>query len=792
MIIASHMPTCLKSINMITFLSTYAIIGMRSVIIATFTFSVKKINSPLCLSILLFTWAILLLPIAAWSQNAAKPPPSIWSDVIASQAYDRQPFHEIAVPDWLQEFTGLTYCFSVMGVPERDKATLAGSRMSEMGFVNPFAVNYPSAFLSRHDANLPLDYIDKEIADYKKRHTRILAVVPPGLQGEIYEKHPEWRRIVTNTTVIPNVDLKANPVGGGLCLLGSWGDRLIDILAELLTRYPDVDAFSFDGLHDSGYCYCQFCRDNYRKDTGQEIPAVNMNDLKFRRYLLWEDRRLESLVERMQTRLKAIKPGVALVTWTTNAGRFGHFLDIPHNMSARMNLLFDAPDQEYWMDEANRGNTIVPAFAKAVIWAYSNHRVAFSSPYLFSHGNPYGPDSFPPEEVLHRVLLTVTYGARPSLPLAQPKPLQEAVLQSVREVGRRAPWLTHVRPEPWAALVMSDATRVFYGRESGRVEDRYLANVLGMFRASVEEHLPVTLVADWNLNPTDLARYKVLILPNTACLSDNQARTIAEWVRQGGGLVATLDTSLCDEMGEPRKDFALADIFGVHYKGIPSGEGGKTDTLDVNFVKGLDASYWEKRKNIYDFQMGKHLMFADPRLKAYLGDSSVVFKGQAAAVGDVGVDTVVTGLFGVREKPRTLPAMVARSVGRGRVVYMAAGFDAAYYLYSYPYQRLLMADAIRWAAQTPFGIHVDAPMCVHATYFRQTNQKNAPGERLIVHLYNDLNSTGHHARPEDDIPLREETVPIHDIQVRFTGYNIKRVHLEPEGRALPSATIKTL
>ncbi len=739
-----------------------------------------------------FTWALLLLlPMEARCQPASQKNASVWGDVIAPQAFDRQPFQAIAVPDWLQDLTGLTYCFSVMDAGGRDRGVLAGSRMSEMGFVSPLFVNYPSAFLSRHDANLSPDYIDKEIADYKKRHVRILAVVPPGLQGEIYEQHPEWRRIAANTTVIPQVDLKANPVGGGLCLLGPWGDRLVDILAEVLTRYPDVDAFSFDGLHYSGYCYCQFCRDNYRHDTGQEIPAVDMNNLAFRRYLLWEDRRLEALVERMQTHLKAIKPGVALVTWTTNAGRFGHFLDIPRNMSARMNLLLDAPDQEYWMDETNRGNTLVPAFANAVIWAYSNHRVAFSSPYLFSHGNPYGPDSFPPEEVLHRVLLTITYGARPSLPLAQPKPLQEAVLQSVREVGRRAPWITRVQPEPWAALVMSDATRVFYGRESGRVEERYLASVLGMFRASVEEHLPVTVIADWNLNPTDLSRYKVLILPNMACLSDEQARAIADFVRQGGGLVATLDTSLCDEMGELRHDFALADVFGVHYKGspnqglpnkgVPTGDSGKTDALDVNFVKGLDASYWEKRKNIYDFRLGKHPMLADPRLRAYLGDAPVVFKGQAAAVGNLEADAVLAGMFGLRDKPQTLPAIVARSYGKGRVVYMAAGFDAAYYTYPYPYQRLLLAQAIRWAAPHPFGIAVDAPMCVHATYYRQ---KNAQGARLIVHLYNDLNSAGHHARPEDDIPLREETVPIHDIRVRFTGYNIKRVHLEPEGRAL--------
>ena len=190
-----------------------------------------------------------------------------------------------------------------------------------------------------------------------------------------------------------------------LCLLGPYGDFFIDVLAEIVTKFPDVDAFSFDGLHYGGVCYCQHCRANYRKDTGAEIPNTDMNDPAFRRYQHWADRRMEDLVRRMQTRLKAIKPDVALVTWTTNAGRFGHFLSIPRNMPARMNLLLDAPDQEFWLDETNRGATIVPAFANAYIWATTNHRVAFSEPYMISHGNPYGKDSFPPQEILRRMLL---------------------------------------------------------------------------------------------------------------------------------------------------------------------------------------------------------------------------------------------------------------------------------------------------------------------------------------------------------------------------------------------------
>ena len=86
-----------------------------------------------------------------------------------------------------------------------------------------------------------------------------------------------------------------------------------------------------------------------------------------------------------------------------------------------MNLLLDAPDQEFWLDETNRGTTIVPAFANAYIWATTNHRVAFSEPYILSHGNPYGKDSFPPHEILRRMMLALTYGASPSIAVAQPR-----------------------------------------------------------------------------------------------------------------------------------------------------------------------------------------------------------------------------------------------------------------------------------------------------------------------------------------------------------------------------------
>src|SRR5262249_44598234 len=159
-------------------------------------------------------------------------------------------------------------------------------------------------------------------------------------------------------------------------------------------------------------------------------------------------------------------------------------------------------------------------------------------------------------------------------------------------------WLIHKQPEPWAALVMSDNTRNFYGRSAGQVEDRYLANVFGTFRAAVEEHLPLTVINDWNLTPDDLAKYKVLILANTACLDDRQTAAVKEFVSNGGGLVASLDTSLFDEFGTPRNNFALADVFGVDYQGLLTSDA-KKEEIDVNFAQGIGPDYWEKRKNVF-------------------------------------------------------------------------------------------------------------------------------------------------------------------------------------------------
>jgi hypothetical protein len=725
----------------------------------------------------------VLPPLAAAAADAKEP--DIWGPAILPQPFEKGPFREVKVPAWVWDTTGVGYTLSVMSSAQRKEAAAAGVTISEVGFVDPFYAYYDSKLLKRRSPHVPPDRVKKDIAEYQKLGVRILGVYPPTLQGEVWELHPDWRRVATDTDQVPEVDLKKYPHGGMLCPLGPYGDFFIDVLAEIVTQFPAVSAFSFDGLHHAGGCYCGHCRANYKADAGKAIPKRDMQDEAFRRYLHWADRRLENLVQRMQTRLKTINPDVALVTWTTNAGRFGHLLDIPRNMSARMNLLFDAPDQEFWMDETNRGASVVPAFGAAYVWAVSNHRVAFAEPYLMSRGNPYGKDSFPGHEVERRMMLALTHGAGPSIAALQPDHLKAGTAHAMAEVKKRKPWLTHKEPEPWAAVLVSDNTRVFYGRSAGQVEDRYLANVFGFFRAALEEHLPFTLVNDWTLDPkrlVELMRYKVLVLPNAACLSDAQADAVRIFVERGGGLVASLDTGLCDEFGTPRKTPALAEVLGVAHRGAAV-VGKIDDKLDENFARTLPPEYWQKRKGVWDFKRGGNpqSFLAAERLTELIGKGLVTFKGPVARVEPLpGSSTDATVRTKDSAKAEELPAVVSHRFGKGKVVYLAAGIDAAHYALSYPYYRVVLAQAMRHAAASAPPVEVAAPMCVHAVTVRQKRD----GERLVIHLFNDLNTTAGHGHPAEEVPLREEVIPIHDIGVTLTGYKVKSVRQEPEGKEL--------
>ncbi len=77
----------------------------------------------------------------------------------------------------------------------------------------------------------------------------------------------------------------------------------------------------------------------------------------------------------------------------------------------------------------------------------------------------------------------------------------------------------------------------------------------------IQHHIPFNLIFDKHLN--GLSRYKVLVLADQDALSDAQVELIRRFVQEGGGLVATGNSSLLTDWRLVRRKFALADLFGI-------------------------------------------------------------------------------------------------------------------------------------------------------------------------------------------------------------------------------------
>jgi hypothetical protein len=79
-------------------------------------------------------------------------------------------------------------------------------------------------------------------------------------------------------------------------------------------------------------------------------------------------------------------------------------------------------------------------------------------------------------------------------------------------------------------------------------------------QALIQSKLPFGIIFDIHLK--DLSKYKVLVLANQDALSDEQVDQIRRFAENGGGLVATEETSLLTEWRRRRNKFGLADVLG--------------------------------------------------------------------------------------------------------------------------------------------------------------------------------------------------------------------------------------
>jgi hypothetical protein len=154
------------------------------------------------------------------------------------------------------------------------------------------------------------------------------------------------------------------------------------------------------------------------------------------------------------------------------------------------------------------------------------------------------------------------------------QPEMKALAEMNRFVSDHADYYLDTRSEATTAVVWSDVTANFYAGanaqllEGDRVAPRSEVGDLngefsGITDALLRAQVPFDVIDDVAVEREPLERYAAIYLPNVACMSEKTAARLRDFVRNGGCLFSTFETSMYDDTGVRRDDFALADVLGI-------------------------------------------------------------------------------------------------------------------------------------------------------------------------------------------------------------------------------------
>ena len=310
-------------------------------------------------------------------------------------------------------------------------------------------------------------------------------------------------------------------------------------------------------------------------------------------------------------------------------------------------------------------------------------------------------------------------------------------------------YLVDRSPVATVGVVWTQENIDFYGRDAA--EERVTLPWRGMTGALLRARIPYLPVhADHIERDTEAFNLATLILPNLGALSNAQCGIIRRFVEGGGGLLATGESSRYDESGEPRSDFALADLFGAQATGMSHGGMGVTDrSWDEWSTHTYLRLAPELRAGVDGPRTGDEPPVTDDRHSALDGfeETDILSFGGRIAVVRAAAGTTVPLTYippfpifppetsWMRHPHSEVPALVLNTPpSGGRVAYLAADIDRCFGRDNLPDHANLLANLVRWAANDGVPLQVSGAGLIDCHLYRQ------PG-RLVLHLVN-LTSEG--------------------------------------------------
>ncbi len=573
--------------------------------------------------------------------------------------------------------------------------------------------------------------------------TVVARVDPHAVRADMAEAHPDWLA----------VDEKGNKrkhwEAPGLWVTCAYGpmnfEYMPQIIQEIVGNYQ-VDALFANRWNGSGMCYCEHCQKQFRQATGHDLPrykddrpvgggrmqwGIEPNDPVWRAYATWRQERLYAIWDLWDGVVRKANPKARFIP--NMGGGIRQVMDMKGFGERAIYLTADR--------QARSG--LEPPWAIGI--AAKEFRAVLGSEKPLGAGFAFGLHSGyrwidsvnTQEEITIWIAQAIANGIRPSIGKTG---LKNEDIRWVKHIEEMFTWhhanetyLRNVKPLAEVAMVYSQQTAIFADPQNNTDHQ------MGMYQALIEARIPFEMVHDGNLDAQHLAPYKLLILPNIAALSEEQCGRIREYVKAGGSILATYETSLYDQWGNKRSDFGLADLFGVKYAGRTWGH------VRNSFMR---LEWDHPQSDILRGFEGAQRIINTTRIAG-------VNKLESDYSGPLTLIPTYPSLPMEELYPRidrtSTPLVYLRHVGSGKVVYVPGDLDRSFWELLVPDHARLIRNLVNWALAEPLDVQVTGPGMLDVTHWRQRNS-------VTVHLVNLSNPMTMRGFYREFLPLGEQTV----------------------------------
>ncbi len=610
---------------------------------------------------------------------------------------------------------------------------------------------------------------------------------------EFYRAHPDLFAI----------DAEGKPYKAGdlyiTCINSPYYEKHIPSILTEISELYHPDGFtdnSWSGLGRDSVCYCENCKQDFHEKTGYEIPPVkNWENQAYREWIRWNyKRRLEIWDLNNRTTKSAGGPDC---TWSgmnsgSISGQSRSFRDYQEICKRADIIMLDSQarsDAGGFQQNADTGKLIHGLLG----W----DKLIPESMAMYQAGRPtFRLASKPVPEARMWMLEGMAGGIQPWWHYVGASHEDRRIYHTAGPVFQwhqaNEEFLINREPVATVGVVWSQQNMDFYGRD----EADLMVDLpwRGITQALLRARIPYLPVHAGHID-REAKNLSLLVLPNLGVLTDDQAAAVKRFVEGGGGLLATGESSLYDEWGDRRSDYALAGLFGAHREDLHPDQSGRT----VRKWAGETMHTYlrlspELRGNVDGPQTGLEPPASGlrhPVLKGFDETDILSFGGLLEPLRmDSGAEVLMTFIPSfpiyppetawMREPKTNIPGLVLNTgSGGGRVAFLPADLDRQYGRYNLPDHGNLLASLIRWAARDDIPLAVESVGLIDCNLYRQTG-------RLILHLVN-LTSAGTWRQPVD------EFIPVGPVSVRVKlpeDVRGRRIQLLVSGQKLTASKEK--